>query len=188
MSRGDTTRTHRPIETARRRADRSPEILILAAGAALRRLLVMAENGLGAEPRPLHLVAAPTASMLSTIPAGTDGTDSSVPDTVIASTRDATSAYDCNNGVCVPTSMTRSGCTQLIDALWSSARAGQIAASVGCFTMKVWCFSRLDSGQERPPRRAGSDGRVSSSALARAWRGVSCRVVRRRPRPAETAA
>ena len=100
MARIDTTRTHRPIHTSRRfrRPDRAAEAVILAAGIVFGGLLVSAQDAYGAEPQNLQLAAAPTASMLSTVPAHTGGLDLSMPETSIASSNASATAYDRPDG------------------------------------------------------------------------------------------
>ena len=100
MTRIDTTRTHRPAGTGKRirRHDRAAEAVLLAAGIIFGGLLVTAEDAYGGEPRSLQLAAAPTASMLSTVPAETGRLDLSMPETSIASSNASASAYDRNDG------------------------------------------------------------------------------------------
>ena len=100
MARIDTTRTHRPIDTSRRfrRPERAAEAVILAAGIVFGGLLVSAHDVYAADPQNLQLVAAPVASMLSTVPADPGGLDLSMPETSIVSGNASASAYHRNHG------------------------------------------------------------------------------------------
>ncbi|WP_207168961.1 hypothetical protein, partial [Rhodovibrio sodomensis] len=64
MTRIDTTRTHRSIDTEGRayRKDRAAEAIILAAGIVFGGLLVSAEDAYGAGPKGQQLAAAPTTN------------------------------------------------------------------------------------------------------------------------------
>ena len=109
MTRIDTTRTHRPINTERRayRKDRAAEAIILAAGIVFGGLLVSAEDAYGAGPEGLQLAAAPTANMSPTESASTGGLDLSMPKAAPAASGTAsTPTYDGSDGASV---------TQLVD-------------------------------------------------------------------------
>ena len=101
MTRIDTTRTHRPIDTERRayRKDRAAEAIILAAGIIFGGLLVSAEDAYGAGPEGLQLAAAPSASMSPTASASIGGLDLSLPKAAPAASESASApTYDRKDG------------------------------------------------------------------------------------------
>ena len=104
MTRIDTTRTHRPIDTVQRedRRDRAAEVILLAVGIVFGSLLVGAEDAYGAGQEGLQLAAAPAASMSPTASASAGDPDLSLPKAAPAASETASApTYDRKDGAAV---------------------------------------------------------------------------------------
>ena len=104
MTRTETNRTHRPIDTGQRedRRDRAAEAIILAAGIVFSGILVSAEDAYGAGQEGLQLAAAPAASMSPTASASAGDPDLSLPKAAPAASETASApTYDRKDGAAV---------------------------------------------------------------------------------------